>query len=339
MQSLLAKVSVIFIGFAFLASCTSELNSFALNGSVMGTSYSVQIVTESELDEITMKELDVGVGKRLSQIDNLMSTYKPDSELMRFNTLELGGSVYLSSDTQKVLELSMRIFEQSGGFFDPSIGPLVSRWGFGPDKPLDIPSKEEVVTLLSQAGMNHFDLNSETGELIKLGKGFVDFSAIAKGYAVDQVSNLLAESGYSNYLVEVGGEVYARGVNKQQKTWRLGVEQPDFVGRKAYTVVSLANKAMATSGDYRNFLEVGGTRYSHTIDPKTGFPVRSNIASVTVVHELCALADAWATALNAMGFESALSFAEENKISAYFIVRKNGGFEAYASSSFDGLVN
>jgi FAD:protein FMN transferase len=339
MQSLLARVSVILIGLVFLASCSSELNSFVLSGPVMGTGYSVQIVTNKELGEIAKKELDVAVGNRLLQIDNLMSTYKPDSELMKFNALKLGGSVDLSSDTQAVLELSIDVFKRSRGFFDPSIGPLVSRWGFGPDKSSDIPNQEEVATLLSEAGMKHFQLNSKTGEITKLSKGFIDFSAIAKGYAVDQVSKLLAELDYSNYLVEVGGEVYARGVNKHQKTWRLGIEQPDFVGRKAYTVVNLANKAMATSGDYRNFFEVGGTRYSHTIDPKTGFPVASSIASVTVVHELCALADAWATALNAMGFEAALSFAEENKISAYFIVRKDGLFEAYSSSRFEGLVN
>ncbi len=323
---------------SLLAACSSESQSFVFQGAVMGTSYSVKVVTPEALSTAQQGVLDVEVGETLARVDQLMSTYKPDSELMRFNTAIAGQSVQWSADTLTVLDLSMSVFKESEGFFDPSIGPLVSRWGFGPQELGSAPGKEEVDRLLKQAGMKHFSVHAEDGTLTKLGAGFIDFSAVAKGYAVDKVAELLTNSGYSNFLVEVGGEVTARGRNKLGKIWRLGIEQPDFGGRKAYTIVNLENKAMATSGDYRNFVEIEGVRYSHTIDPKTGYPIQSNLASVTVVHESCALADAWATALNAMGFDVALEFAKQNNLDAYFIVRTESDFEAFSSPGFDRLA-
>jgi thiamine biosynthesis lipoprotein len=165
----------------------------------------------------------------------------------------------------------------------------------------------------------------------KLADGFIDYSAIAKGYGVDRAAQALESIGFTNFLVEVGGEVRVLGTNASGEAWRLGIEQPDILGRKAYNVAHLKDVSMATSGDYRNFIEGSEGRYSHTIDPKTGYPVSSEIASVSVVMKDCASADAWATALLAMGRERALEYAERKNLAAFFIFREDDGFSSHAS--------
>jgi thiamine biosynthesis lipoprotein len=174
----------------------------------------------------------------------------------------------------------------------------------------------------------------ENGRLRKLNNGSIDFSAIAKGYAVDAVSEYLSRIGQENYLIELGGEIYAAGTNQAGVSWRLGIEEPDFMGRKSYNVVEINNQALATSGDYRNFIEENGHRYSHTIDPKTGYPVERSVASVSVIAATCAEADAWATALSAMGSEKAVNFAEENKLNAFFILRQDESFLTAVTGEF-----
>lgn len=299
----------------------------------MGTTYSVKVVEGGKVDfgdkglhELTQRR----VAQALDQVDRSLSTYKSQSELMRFNRATPGTEFEMGEEMREVTLLSLEILKASGGYFDPSIGPLVSAWGFGAESSSVAPSAEEVGLLLAKAGMRSLEIK-ESVSIRKVSDGFIDYSAIAKGYGVDRVAQVLESMGFINFLVEVGGEVRVLGTNAAGEAWRLGIEQPDILGRKAYNVAHLNDVSMATSGDYRNFIEGPEGRYSHTIDPLTGYPVSSEIASVSVVMNDCASADAWATALLAMGRNRALEYAEQKDLAAFFIFREGDGFTSQAS--------
>ena len=306
-----------------------------VSGEALGTTWVVKSV-EAYSPE-TEQELRTIIEGALAEVDAQMSTYRADSDLMTINESDSLDWFDVKGELQAVLAESFEIGRQSRGAFDVTVGPLVRAWGFGPDNHR-IPPKADVLEAL-KATVGQDKLTLEQSKLQKVHPSVeIDLSAIAKGYAVDLMVERLEASGRSNLMVEVGGEIVARGVNTQGKVWRLGVEKPTENDRTVHEVVELKDSAMATSGDYRNYYEVDGQRVSHLIDPRTMQPITHRLASVTVIAPKCSTADGWATALSVMGEKEGLALANELGLAALFIVRDTAGtFSTLRSTAFDAL--
>ncbi|MCP8898798.1 FAD:protein FMN transferase [Gilvimarinus xylanilyticus] len=300
----------------------------------MGTSYHITLVAdEGEHFEFDRDELQKTIDDELETINQLMSTYIDDSELMRFNDAPIDQWMELSEPLMEVLAISEDISERSSGAFDVTVGPLVNLWGFGPQmRPEEVPSDDELAQALALTG--HDKLQLDVTRARRTAPIFVDLSAVAKGYGVDWLAEILQKRGFDHFMVEIGGEVRVAGVSPRGTPWRIAVEQPTSLGGSARLAVALQNKAIATSGDYRNYFEVDGVRYSHTIDSKTGRPITHNLASVTVIADTAAQADAWATALNVLGPEKALELANAEQLAVYMIVKDGDGFSDQHSVTF-----
>ena len=320
----------------------SEQRVLALRGATMGTSYSVQIAEpRAELDRDALAN---EINARLADINRLMSTYQLGSELSRFNNSSATDWFLVSPQLIAVVAAAQTVSAASAGAFDVTIGPLVNLWGFGPTPSAeDIPSAGDIQAARARVGWRQLDVQSEPPALRKSRADlYVDLSAIAKGYAVDQLAALLESYGVEDYLVEIGGELRGRGVNARGEPWQIAIERPDPSQRAAFQVVSLRDIGMATSGDYRNFVEIDGQRYSHTIDPATGRPVGHRLASVTVLAQECMQADAWATALLVLGPERGLELAEQQGLAALFIEQAADApdgerFVTHATAAFAAL--
>ena len=290
----------------------------------MGTRYAVKFV-QPEGFPLDRTDLQRRIEDRLRAINASMSTYLPDSEISRLNDFPAGEPYTVSEELMTVLSLSEDLFETTGGSFDPTVGPVVDLWGFGPKTIQRRPDEAAVQTALGQVGWGeHVRLDRAASTVLKTSADVrIDLSAVAKGYAVDELLELLGNVGVENALVEVGGELRAVGSRDPGNSgaWRVGIESPrgPANGQRAHRILPLPDRAIATSGDYRNFYEVDGVRYSHTIDPQTGRPVTHRGASVTVVASDCASADALATALLVMGPDDGFGWAEANGISALFL--------------------
>ncbi|NNC77353.1 MAG: FAD:protein FMN transferase [Woeseiaceae bacterium] len=319
---------------ALLASCGSERVAHELSGSTMGTSFNIQVI--SPPDTLDMDALKVDVAATLAGIEQSMSTYLPDSEVSRFNALTTSAWLDVSASFCRVIADAQAVSKMSGGAFDVTVGALVDLWGFGSGQPIsEPPDTERIAALLSATGYEklHADcsrpaLSKDTAEL------HVDLSAYAKGYGVDQVASLLDQSGIADYLVEIGGEVRVRGKNAKDARWAIAVESPHRDSSKVARIISLSNAAMATSGDYRIYFESAGRFYSHTIDPRTGYPVSHNAAAVTVVADSSAFADGMATALLVLGPVDGLKLAERENIAALFQLRVDDAIDERMSSRF-----
>jgi len=320
-----------------LSACSMSDNAgetIKISGRTMGTSYNISLNLVSNFSADRLQALRHAIGDRLSEIDKRMSTYRDDSEISRFNRSPVGSQTSVSSDTRFVLQTSVELNSLTEGAFDITVGPLVDLWGFGGQSIGDRvrPSSKTLDAALSQVGMSKVLLKSS--EIVKVSPVNIDLSAIAKGYAVDEIARSLDGFGVDNYLVEIGGEVRAKGVNKRNTLWVLGIESPDKRGRNVYTTVQLDQQSLATSGDYRNYFEQDGQRFSHTIDPVTGRPVTHNLASVSVIADSCMMADALATALMVMGEDKGYDFAQKHDIGALFIYRSDKGFVTQRTKSF-----
>jgi thiamine biosynthesis lipoprotein len=333
-------LTIVLLSLMLLACSSATRTQYQYSGSAMGTTYHVKVVFDQPASELRMAELQKNTESVLSRIDHLMSTYKDDSEVSRFNRLMPGMPLRVSNQTIDVLTAASAISEQTTGAFDVTVGPLVDLWGFGSGSiNSNKPDQNLIDSALELLDWSALSIN-ETASVISKSKAIqVDLSAIAKGYAVDQVAAFLDSQKIDNYMVEIGGELVAAGVNQKSEPWRLGIEQPDFGGRKAYTVVSLHQRGLATSGDYRNYFEQDGIRYSHTIDPRTGYPVRHLLASVSVIADSCMTADALATALMVMGEVEGYQFALEQGVGAYFIYRNGDGFASKSTPEFERFLN
>ncbi len=321
-----------------LAACDSSQRPDAFSGNVMGTTYSVQVVdVPSAVDDA---KLDSSIATTLNGVDTAMSTYKPDSEVSRFNQSVAGEKTTVSDNTLHVIELALAVYEQSRGAFDITVGPLVDLWGFGADtrELKQLPSDSAIQAALDKVSVAAIKMQQTPPALSKDKNVEIDLSAIAKGYAVDLVAELLEKQGIKNYLVEVGGELRGLGHNSRDQTWRVGIETPMLERGNAFTAIPLAKGAVATSGDYRNYISLNGKRYSHTIDPRTGRPVVHNVASVTVVHASAASADAWATALDVLGVPEGLELAEQLDLAAYFIIRDGEQFSSRETAAFSAYT-
>lgn len=311
-------------------------DTLELAGSSMGTTWKVAVVAARDPTGERLRPLVEG---ELDAVDAAMSTWRDDSELSRLNRAG-PGIAPVSSALFAVLSEAQRVSELSGGAFDVTVSPLVDAWGFGPPGvPPEPPGEATIAALGGRVGWELVRLDPAATAVERLRPGVtLDLSAIAKGYAVDRVAEELEASGVDRFLVEVGGEVRTLGTNARGDAWRVAVERPVEQRRELYTVVPLSGLAISTSGDYRNYYEVDGERISHTIDPRTGYPVRHRLASVSVVDERCATADAWATALLVLG-EEGVERAEELGLAALFLFREEGGgFGERTTSAFDRIV-
>jgi len=313
-----------------LAGCDHGPEVIHISGAKMGTSYHITVVADQPAPEDLAEQID----DVLNKVDLSMSTYKSESELSQFNRLPVQQGVSVSDGLWDVLQISRRVWQQSDGAFDPSVGPIVDLWGFGPVVTDGrIPSQDEIDQALTNSGFEYLLISVENKLVGKKLPIRLDLSAVAKGYAVDKVADLLEMLALPDYLVEVGGEMRVNGVNPNGQPWQIAIETPNALGQ-VEQIIGLQHGAIATSGDYRNYFEKEGVRYSHTIDPRTGRPITHSLASVTVVTERCSDADAWATAFLVMGDKAALELANERSLAVYMIVRRNNQFEAVYSDAF-----
>ncbi len=303
-----------------------------LSGPTMGTHYHVKLIPKVSLVE---QDVQAVVDEELRQINQSMSTYIPDSELSQFNRHEVGSWMSVSDRLCALLAQSFDIYTLSERRFDPTIGPLVNLWGFGPEAREGLPSQEELEAAKARVDFAQVEIDCDASRIRRLADVYVDLSATAKGYAADAVGERLAALGVENYMVEVGGEIAVSGLNRQRAKWRIAVEKPSLAQTGAVEVLAVSNVSIATSGEYRNYYEVDGKRVSHTIDPVTGAPITHTLASVTVIHEEGAAADAWATALNVLGPERGWALADTLELSAYFIIKNGEGYDVKATSAFE----
>jgi len=305
-----------------------------LAGHTMGTQYSVQLVANNP-----DAALATGIEAELGRIDALMSTYRNDSAVSRFNASASTDWFTVPKPLCDVVAEAIGISIRSGGAFDITLSPLVDLWGFGPGggggQP---PPRERIDALLETTGYDKLETDCGLPALRKASASLnIDLSAIAKGRGVDDVAALLETKGIDDYLVEIGGEVRARGQKPGGKPWRIAVEAPLREERRIVTSFALDNGAVATSGDYRNFFESGGRYYSHLLDPRTGSPVEHRTAAVTVVADTATRADALATALLIMGKADGYALAERENIAALFVERIDGDIVAEPTSRFSEL--
>lgn len=317
-----------------LPACGDSPRVLKLAGATMGTTWHVTAVLPSG---VASDEADLlnGIESRLEVVNASMSTYLPESEISRFNDAPVGDWFSVSPDFYEVLSTAMAISWQSEGAYDVTVGPLVNLWGFGPDGRIgETPSGESITAVLERVGQDKLRVDGEGPRIKKLARLYLDFSSIAKGFAVDEVSRWLTGEGIDDYLVEVGGEMRVSGVSGRGDPWRVAIEKPDSNSLDIQQAIRLRNVAVATSGDYRNFFEVDGVRYSHSIDPRTGYPVAHELVSVTVVHPSAMVADAWATALIVLGGDDARVVAEAEGLAVYFIQRDGEGFSSRYTEAF-----
>lgn len=305
------------------------------SGASMGTSWSVKLAAV-DVPRERRGEIRRAIEAELAAVDAAMSTWREDSELSRFNVHASSQPFPVSPEVAAVFRIAAEVSELSGGAFDVTVGPVVAAWGFGKTDGVPAPpSDAELDGLRERVGFRFIEV--ESGLLRKSRPDVAaDLSAIAKGYAVDRVAAALEALGFDAYLVEVGGELRARGARSDGAVWRVAIERPDAEVRTAFDVIALRDIALATSGDYRNFYQSGGRRYSHTIDPRTARPIAHALASVSVLHPEAVYADALATALNVLGPEAGYALAEREGLAALFIVRESGGdFEVTATDGFE----
>lgn len=332
------RLPLIFLLLLFLAACSEKdrpLESpVTLQGDIFGTYY--QVTVADPLTQGQAQALEEGFMAELDAIDASMSTWKEDSELSRFNRSPVGEWQTLSAPLIEVMGISQRVFDASNGAFDITVGKLVNLWSFGPEaRPKEVPDESLIAERLAAVGMQHLELDTEELRARRLQDIQVDLSGVAKGYATDQVANYLAEQGYGNYLVNLGGEIEVRGYrDAESERWRIGVEVPADGQPTAEQILPLENISVATSGDYRNYFEQDDQRYSHTIDPRVGRPIDHRMASVTIAHDSNAEADAWATAMSVLGEGEGLRVAAREGVAVLMLVREDERWQPLASPAF-----
>ncbi|WP_139477596.1 FAD:protein FMN transferase [Aeromonas veronii] len=323
----------------FLTGCGQEMvqskPEIHITGSTMGTYYSIKVADSSITDPAKLQaEVDV----LLERVNDQMSTYRPDSELSRFNLSRDNKPVVVSRDTARVVTEAIHIGRESQGALDVTVGPLVNLWGFGPDKkPTKVPSDELITQTRQKTGLGnlHVITSVDADTLQKdIPDLYVDLSAIAKGFGVDKVAEYLESLGARNYLVEIGGELRINGVNGKGHPWRVAIEKPTAGTGTVQEVIVPGDNGVATSGDYRNYYELDGQRFSHTIDPRSGKPIQHRLVSVTVIHPSCMTADGLATVFMVMGTEKSLAYANERGLAIFVITKTDNGFEEAYSDAF-----
>mgnify|MGYP000314732642 CR=1 FL=1 len=321
---------------ACFPSNNSAKKEILLQGHTMGTTYNIKVV--ATIEQVESLQLQQKIDAVLKQVNQEMSTYISDSEISRFNKSSSTDPVEISAGFARVLAESIRLGELSSGKLDITVGPLVNLWGFGPEqRPETVPSDEVLAITQSRVGLKnlHLDVNQLSKDIPNL---TIDLSTTAKGYGVDVVAELIEANGISNYLVEIGGEMRLKGFKHTGELWAIAIEKPilDPSGeqRAVHQVIIPKDNAVATSGDYRNYFEAEGQRFSHIIDPATGKPINHNLVSVTVITASSMTADGLSTMLMVMGAEQGMEFAIQNDLAAIFISKSENGFNEQFTVKF-----
>lgn len=308
------------------------------HGQTMGTSWSVTWVAADGLDVALLQR---GIQAELDRVDGQMSTYKPASALSRFNQAPAASWQVLPAEFFMVLQHALQLARDSDGAYDPTVGPLVNLWGFGPDqRPPQPPAAGAIAAAMARVGWWKLKLDPATRRAWQPGGVYVDLSSVAKGYGVDQVGRYLQRTGVTAWLVEVGGELKGHGLKPDGTPWQVGIEQPDAAAGavtradQLVRAIPLHDRAIATSGDYRRAYEENGHFYSHHIDPHSGYPVPHEVASVSVLADDCMQADPLGTTLSVLGAARGMAYAEKHRLAVLMIVRTANGFEQRMSSAF-----
>lgn len=311
-----------------LFGCKPKGEYVGLSGQAQGTSFAI---TYEAIDDA---DYSAEVDSLFRFIDKSMSLWDSTSLISKINQNDF--SKRIDIHFKNVLEASLRVEKETEGYFNVTVGPLVKAWGFVTKKNMPAPSDAQVDSLKALIGKVGIDSN---GKFFKDKPNLqIDFNAIAQGYTVDVIARFLESKGIKNYLVEIGGEVYGKGKNREGKSWKVGIEKPEEDRQGIASVVNLKNKALATSGSYRKFFIKDGKKFSHAVDPHTGFPVQHNLLSISVLADNCTDADAYATALLVMGLEKAQKFAEAKEIDFFAIYDQNGKNQYYSTSGFKKVI-
>jgi len=317
---------LLFVLCLLVLSCKEEIVNSKISGQVFGTSYlaiyNSEVNYEQQFDDL------------FYDINKSMSTYIQNSDISKLNRNE---EVDLDEHFNTVFSASKAIYKYTNGAFDPTIGAIVNAWDFGPEGKVENLDSLKIDSLMQFVGFDK--VQKVNKNIIKSNNTFIDFNAIAKGYAVDVISEFLESENIDDYLVEIGGEIRCKGINKKKQTeWKVGVENPNFDGTQSLLkAIRLKDEAMATSGTYRKFkVDSLGNRYAHIINPKTGYPSKTNMLSVSVITNDCMTADAYATAFKAMGIEKVKLFLESHpELKAFLIFENdNGEFETLSLNGF-----
>ena len=303
------KYGLILILF-LLSGCFENESVEQIKGESMGTSYSINVLGDERIEQDR-------IDRRLVEINDTFSTWQDDSELSQLNRAPVGEWIDISSELYLMLKQSVEIYHQTDGYFDPGIGRLIDLWGFGASGGrTEAPKREEIEKAFENSSIRY--LLMEDGRVKKTRNIHINLSAIAKGYAVDEIARLIKMSGIKNFLVEIGGEVIASGSNRGDD-WTVGVERPD---NKAPIPIVLKDASIATSGNYRNYFIWEGKKYMHIFNPSTGLPANNDLSSVSVIHSQSAMSDAYATAMMAMGSMKAIELANKLKLTVLLITIK-----------------
>ncbi|EKF17847.1 ApbE-like lipoprotein [Nitratireductor pacificus pht-3B] len=323
-----------------LMACKPGPAAIEISGATMGTTYNVTAVDQA--GKLGTSDLRQMVEAALAEVNSQMSNWDSTSEISRFNARRTTDAVSVSPELAYVMNAARDVHAASGGQFDVTVGTLIDLWGFGAGKGGEhMPSAAAIETALASAGQEKtLQIGAETLRKTRPAAE-VYLSAIGKGYGVDRVARALQSAGLKDFMIEIGGDLYTAGVNGDGMRWRIGIETPDALDRGLQAVVGVSDLGMATSGDYRNYFEKDGARYSHIIDPGTGRPITHNTASATVLTGNAMLADAWATAMLIMGREKGMQVAEAQNLAVLFVERAEGsqtGFVTTKNARFTELM-
>jgi len=328
------KRTQILLGFLLVwMGCSSPRDIIIISGQTMGTTYSIKIIHVGLFE--AQKKIEQGIDSILTEVNRKMSTWDSNSEISRFNQNQTDSPIPVSPEFFQVVNMAQAISRKTNGAFDVTVFDLMSLWGFGPNPKSGMPTHEEIEKVLSFTGYEKIMIDKKS--LIKQHPSTkLDLNAIAKGYGVDKVFQFLLSKGFTDLFVEIGGEVQCSGRNQRNKYWSIGIENPsggNKPDRMLAAIVYSDGGAVATSGNYRNFVNINGEILGHTINPNTGYPIQTNVLSVTVLSNSCMVADAWATALMVMDYETGLKKVTENPdIKAVWILDKKDGSRRVARS-------
>ena len=320
-----------------LSACSRQQTPIkTVTGVAMGTAFTVKWVSQENLDDTDFAQ---SINKAIAEVEASMSTYMNASDLTGLNGAAVNVWHDVPQSMANLIQQSLAVGQQTDGAFDITIGAAVNAWGFGPQgKPETVPDAQQLLQLRDLVNADNIVVDVDQARVKKQGQVYIDLSAIAKGYGVDQVALWLDSQGVENYLVEIGGELKAKGTKPEQQPWRIAIESPVTQARNVFQIVRIVDNAIATSGNYRNYYEEAGIRYSHTLDPSTLSPVKHQLASVTVITKSAATADALATALMVMGEKKGPQWAKQNNVSAYFIYRDGSDYKAQAVAGFKSFM-
>lgn len=323
------------------APATPKAAVTVLEGKTMGTFWRVSVVG---VDKARAEELRTKVQTQLDGDDRLLSTWKNDSALMRFNHSRSTTPWPVNEAMADIVTESLRIGRKTQGAMDITVGPLVNLWGFGPDKqPVSTPTQAQIDAAKARTGLDKLTvINRADRQYLQksIPDLYVDLSTVGEGYAADHLARLMTEEGISRYLVSVGGALVSRGMNADGQPWRVAIQKPTDRENAVQAIVDINGHGISTSGSYRNYYELDGKRISHVIDPQTGRPITHKLVSVTVIAPTALEADAWDTGLMVLGTEKAQQVVRERGLAVYMIMKEGDGFTTWMSPQFRAfLVN